>query len=93
MKEKTKTWIKEGVLFVFIFCSFMTYGQRIEQDIFDDLVYKTNQYEAKLTKTIFDDLLFTDSNKNKIEFNEAYLEYRMGERYNELDFRAMFFRI
>lgn len=72
--------------------SLVTYGQRIQKDIFDDLIFKSDHYEAKLKKNVFDDLTFTDSNKNKIEFNKAYLEKKMGVNYNEADTKSMFFQ-
>ncbi|WP_158963627.1 hypothetical protein [Myroides fluvii] len=83
------TWIVGSMVLLF---SLATYGQRIQQDIFDDLVYKSDHYNAKLKKNIFDDLTFTDSNQNTLKFNKAYLEKKMGLNYNEVDMKSMFFQ-
>ncbi|WP_353118852.1 hypothetical protein [Myroides odoratus] len=92
MKNKINHCFSFGWSIAFILCSFATYGQRIQQDIFNDLVYKADQYNAKLKKNIFDDLTFTDSNHNSLKFNKAYLEKKMGPNYNELDVKSMFFQ-
>ena len=92
MKNKINHCFSFGWSIAFILCSFVTYGQRIQQDIFNDLVYKADQYNAKLKKNIFDDLTFTDSNHNTLKFNKAYLEKKMGPNYNELDVKSMFFQ-
>lgn len=92
MKNKINHCFSFGWSIAFILCSFVTYGQRIQQDIFNDLVYKADQYNAKLKKNIFDDLTFTDSNHNNLKFNKAYLEKKMGPNYNELDVKSMFFQ-
>jgi len=92
MKNKINHCFSFGLSIAFILCSFVTYGQRIQQDIFNDLVYKTDHYHAKLKKNIFDDLTFTDSNTNTLKFNKAYLEKKMGPNYNELDVKSMFFQ-
>lgn len=92
MKNKINHCFSFGWSIAFILCSFATYGQRIQQDIFNDLVYKADQYNAKLKRNIFDDLTFTDSNHNTLKFNKAYLEKKMGPNYNELDVKSMFFQ-
>lgn len=92
MKNKINRGYSLGVGIVFFLCSFVTYGQRIQQDIFTDLVYQSDQYQAKLKKNIFDDLTFTDSNHNTLKFNKAYLEKKMGLNYNEVDTKSMFFQ-
>jgi len=84
--------MKKGTVSLLFFCSLFTYGQRIQKDVFDDLVFTSDRYEAKLKKNIFDDLTFTDSNKNTIEFNKAYLEKKMGVNYKETDTKSMFFQ-
>jgi len=82
--------------FFFIFsvfiCSFSTYAQRIQQDIFDDLIYQSDHYTAKLKKNIFDDLTFSDSNSNKIDFNKAYLNKKFGNMLNQAEVKSMFFQ-
>jgi len=72
--------------------SVISYGQRIQQDIFNDLVYKSDHYQAKLKKNIFDDLTFSDSNNNLLTFNKAYLEKKMGPNYNDVEIKSMFFQ-
>lgn len=90
--KKLNLWCKSLVSAAVVLCTCMSYGQRIQQDIFNDLVYKSDQYEAKLKKNIFDDLTFSDSNNNKITFNKAYLEKKMGPNYNEVEVKSMFFQ-
>ena len=80
------------VFSVLILSSFIGYGQRIQQDIFDDLIFKDTKYEAKLHLDIFDSYIFTDSNANKIEFNQTYLENRIGDRYTEYNVMSLFFQ-
>lgn len=92
MKKKINHWYSLGMSIAFILCSIVTYGQRIKQDIFNDLVYEAGRYSAKLKKNIFDDLTFTDSNHNTLKFNKAYLQKKMGPNYNELDVKSMFFQ-
>lgn len=82
----------QNTVWILLFCSWITYGQRIQKNIFDDLVFTSDQYEAKLKKNVMDDLTFTDSNDNVIEFNKAYLEKKMGALYNEYDIKSMFFK-
>lgn len=92
MKKKNLGWTRWILSTIIVLCSFVSYGQRIQQDIFDDLVYKADHYNAKLKKNIFDDLTFTDSNNNSLTFNKAYLEKKMGPNYNEVDVKSMFFQ-
>ncbi|QQU05196.1 hypothetical protein [Myroides odoratus] len=92
MKKKINHWYSLGMSIAFILCSFVTYGQRIKQDVFNDLVYEAGRYNAKLKKNVFDDLTFTDSNHNTLKFNKAYLQKKMGANYNELDVKSMFFQ-
>lgn len=92
MKKKNLRWTRWILGTIIVLCSFVSYGQRIQQDIFDDLVYKADHYKAKLKKNIFDDLTFTDSNNNSLTFNKAYLEKKMGPNYNEVDVKSMFFQ-
>lgn len=77
---------------VFVLSCLMSYGQRIQLDVFNDLVYQSNQYHAKLKKNVFDDLTFTDSNNNVLLFNKVYLEKKMGANYNDADTKSMFFQ-
>ncbi|MGG5505945.1 MULTISPECIES: hypothetical protein [unclassified Myroides] len=89
--KKNNPW-KIGMCLLLLFCTFVGYGQRIQKDIFNDLIFKEGQYEAKLKKDIFDHLLFTDSNDNKIEFNKAYLEQNIGNMYQDYDVKSLFFQ-
>lgn len=89
---KTYYWSTILLSIAFIFGSSVSHGQRIQQDIFRDLSYKSDQYQAKLKKNIFGDLIFSDSNKNEITFNKAYLEKKMGPNYNDADTKSMFFQ-
>ncbi|WP_410880137.1 hypothetical protein [Myroides sp. DW712] len=90
--KKVNLWRKTILAMVFILCTSMSYGQRIQQDVFNNLVYQSDHYQAKLKKNIFDDLTFSDSNNNIITFNKAYLEKKMGVNYNEADTKSMFFQ-
>lgn len=92
MKKKKKNPKYIGALLALILCSFVGYGQRIEKDIFDDLIFKEGQYKAKLEKDIFDAFIFTDSNNNKIEFSNAYLAKKIGDKYNDYDVKSLFFQ-
>ena len=51
-------------------------GGSIDTDIFGDLRYRSIdlRYTAGLKKDIFDNLTFTDSRRNKIVFEEEYLD-------------------
>ncbi|MDR2285653.1 MAG: hypothetical protein LBE37_20740 [Sphingobacterium sp.] len=48
----------------------------VEEDIFGNLEFRArdNAYKATLEKNIFDDLIFSDSKNNKIEFGNKYLQ-------------------
>ncbi|WP_413512422.1 hypothetical protein [Myroides odoratus] len=89
-----KSIIELKIVFVLLFSLSLStsYSQRIQQDIWSDLTYNTEQYTAKLKQNSFDDLTFTDSNANKIEFNTAYLEKKLGGAYKDTEVKSMFFK-
>ncbi|MVX37187.1 hypothetical protein [Myroides sp. LoEW2-1] len=61
-------------LFLLVIFSSISHGQGIEKDIFEDLKYRSQGYSATFKKNIFDDLVFSDNQKNKIEFTKKYLD-------------------
>lgn len=49
--------------------------EEFEIDIFDNLKYANNQkFKASLSKNIFGDIVYEDSNKNKIVFKQKFLD-------------------
>lgn len=66
------------IILALVLSSSMLFAQRgtVDTDIFGNLQFKSmnGQYEANLEKNIFDDLIFTDSRKNRLEFEKKYLD-------------------
>lgn len=84
--------IEIGFILLFLFNFSTGYSQRIQHDILGDLTYSTEQYTAKLKQNKVEDLTFTDSNANKIEFTNAYLEKKLGTVYTDIEVKSMFFQ-
>lgn len=71
--------MKHFSIFLFLFFAFSTVDaqrRQIQDDIFGNLesISYDKSYKAKLERNIFDDLVFTDSKKNKLHFEKKYLE-------------------
>ncbi|MDF2478756.1 MAG: hypothetical protein K0S24_4239 [Sphingobacterium sp.] len=66
------------VALTLILLSTYLFAQRgdINTDIFGNLQFKSTdgQYKASLEQSIFDKLIFSDSHKNKVEFEKKYLD-------------------
>ncbi|MFD2555773.1 hypothetical protein [Sphingobacterium tabacisoli] len=66
------------VILALVLSSGLLFAQRgtVDTDIFGNLQFKSvdGQYKASLEKNIFDDLVFTDSRKNKLHYEKKYLD-------------------
>lgn len=51
------------------------YAQQFKRDFFNHLTYESarENFKAKLEKDIFNDLIYTDNNNNKVSYNNKYL--------------------
>ena len=71
---------KHLIFLVLIFVNIQSFAQKIDTDIFGNLVYKSREgnYEAYFKKNVFDDLVFSDSNGNETTLKKKYIlfEYR-----------------
>ncbi len=70
--------MKKLALFLFLIgINWGLFAQRqaIDTDIFGDLNYRSNEgnYRATLKKNIFDDLVFSDNQRNEITYEKKYL--------------------
>lgn len=61
-----------------------TMAQCVEVDVFEDLVYRshTSSYKANLREDIFESLIFTDSNNNRIEYKRKYIDLKLHHIYH-----------
>lgn len=71
--------MKKFIVCVALMLSFsVLFAQRgaIDTDIFGALQYRSadGRYKASLEKNIFDDLIFTDSRNNKLQYEKKYLD-------------------
>ncbi|QDH77928.1 hypothetical protein FKX85_02290 [Echinicola soli] len=59
----------------------LAYGQLIERNFFGDLEYssRNGEYKATLEKDVFDDLIYTDNQRNKVTFEKDYLHWEYGD--------------
>lgn len=66
------------IILALVLSSSLLFAQRgtVDTDIFGNLQFKSidGQYKASLEKNIFDDLVFTDSRKNKLHYEKKYLD-------------------
>jgi lipid II isoglutaminyl synthase (glutamine-hydrolysing) len=67
---------KIHLLLLLLLVSFQLRSQRMDNDIFGDPQYESRDlsYKANLKKDIFDNLIFTDNNKNELKFEKKYLD-------------------
>lgn len=64
-------------------------GVRYETDIFGNLQYRDRDgFKASLSKNIFDDIIYEDSNKNKLTYKKKFLD-RLNERGEHRLFRDL----
>ncbi len=70
------------------------FSQNIQFDTSNDLIHESQNlnYKAYLKKSIFDDLIFSDSNGNEITFEKKYIELKTGEILNNLESKLNFFK-
>lgn len=82
------------VFVAFMLISISAFAQRIEFDIFDNLVFKSDnsRYEAYLKKNIFDDLIFTDNNENEVTYKNKYLTFEYPGVLEREENKIGFFR-
>jgi len=73
---------------------FQCFSQIIENDIFGDFSHKSSDglYNAFLKKDIFDNLSFTDSNKNEIVFKKKYLKLNYNKVTEDIHAKILFFK-
>lgn len=84
---------KQLVFLILLMVSFQAFAQRVDKDIFGDLVYKSgDRYTATLKKDIFDSLIFTDSNGNELTFEKKYLDSELPDLVGKEKARVDFFR-
>lgn len=78
----TLKWIS---FFLVLLINFQLYGQKIETDVFDNLVYtsENEDYKATFKKDIFDNLIFEDNRKNKITLEKEYLDVYYPDIFRE----------
>lgn len=67
---------KIHILLFLLLITLPLHAQRMENDIFGDPTYESSDrnYKANLKKDIFDNLIFTDNNKNELKFEKKYLD-------------------
>ncbi|MBE8719832.1 hypothetical protein [Sphingobacterium pedocola] len=65
-----------GLALVLSFSGLFAQRGAIDTDLFGTLQYKSadGSYKASLEKNIFDDLIFTDSRNNKLQYEKKYLD-------------------
>jgi hypothetical protein len=82
------------LLLLLIIVNLPLFAQRIETDIFNDLKYESEnrQYQAKLKKDIFDNLLFSDNKNNKVSYNKKYLDLKHPQLAKNKESKIKFFR-
>jgi len=82
------------IVFFLIVTNLQVFSQRIDVDIFGNLQYKSERqrYEASLKKNIFDDLIFTDNNRNEVIFEKKYLDLQYRNWQGREDVRTDIFR-
>lgn len=85
---------KYFALSILLLANLSIYAQRIETDIFNDLTYESRdgRYRAQLKEDIFENLIFTDNNRNKITFKKEYLSSQFGNTLKNPREKADFFR-
>lgn len=69
-------------------------AQDLKLDVFGNLNYesKEQRYEASLKKDVFDNLIFTDNNKNELTFTKKYLDLNYKYLQTDEEARVDFFR-
>jgi len=84
---------RQIIFFVFFVVGIQVFAQKIETDIFDNLIYESSdrQYKANLKKNIFDDLVFSDNMDNEVTLKKKYLDLEYGERINASDTKSKLF--
>ncbi len=85
--------IRQFIFFVFFVVGIQVFAQKIETDIFDNLIYESSdrQYKANLKKNIFDDLVFSDNMDNEVTLKKKYLDLEYSERINASDTKSKLF--
>lgn len=86
---------KYGILILFTLLVFCGHAQGIETDIFQDLKYESpdRTYSAAFKKDIFDNLIYSDNQNNKITYEKKYLISVFGsDFYNDDNSKIELFR-
>lgn len=73
------------LVLLLVVAGMQVFAQKIETDVFDNLVYQSQdeRYKAYLKQNIFDDLIFSDSNGNEVIFKKKYLDLEYGDLLNK----------
>lgn len=85
---------KYFILLLLTVISLQIHAQRIQFDIFGNLQYesKAQRYTAYLKKDIFDNLIFSDNNNNKLAFTKKYLDLNYKYILEDEEAKITFFR-
>ncbi|WP_186754319.1 hypothetical protein [Echinicola salinicaeni] len=80
-------------IFLLIGVSNLAVGQSIQRDFFGDLEYvsRNGHFKAKLDRDIFESLVYTDDNENKVTFEKEYLDEIYGNELNTEQGESVFF--
>lgn len=80
------------IAFIFLLLVISGYTQNVTVDILKNLEYAEQDYTAHLKKDIFDNLIFTDSNDNKLTYEKKYLQKHYPNLLTSENNRIDFFR-
>ncbi|RIJ37253.1 hypothetical protein [Pontibacter oryzae] len=82
------------ILLLLTVASLKLQAQDLKLDVFGNLNYesKEQRYEASLKKDVFDNLIFTDNNKNELTFAKKYLDLNYKYLQTDEEARVDFFR-
>lgn len=85
---------KPVIYFISILLIFQGFSQKIETDIFGNLVYKSKyrEYVAYLKEKAFDNLIFTDCNDNEIILNKKYIALEYPQIIKNEEEKIIFFK-
>lgn len=90
MMRSYKTLLRTVVLSTVFFVGGNIYAQRIEVDYKNNLTYYHYGYNAKLEKSFFGGLVFSDNRGNKVEYSKEYIEKQYPELLAEEESRRLF---
>ncbi|MDM1380433.1 hypothetical protein [Myroides marinus] len=90
MKQSYKLILRTVVLFASILTVTSVSAQRIEKDYKNNLTYYHYGYNAKLEKSFFGGLVFSDNRGNKVEYSKEYIEKEYPELIDNEEGQRMF---